>query len=494
MRKIKNRLFIIFLHIIIFNIIKSSKSRHITTRSLIKRYESVLWNDEIITEYDPKNDESIEEKEEEEEEINIYSFEQIPIKYWTNDEKEDLQEQTNDNIYISSVESSTNFNFYDQLNYKEKQYYDIIYKNSIKSPPETTIKISITTNISKDDFISELKISSERVFTILIYENPEFWWIGNYSIKLSTLENKYLVTFIIIPSNSKFINYTSNDIVQLNEEIESIKKIIMNNIDELNLTTKYAIMRYVHDYLITKIVYTLDEKRKHIRTLYGSLVENKCVCEGYAEAFQYIVKQYNINCIIARSSTHEWNFVEMDGKWYVLDVTYDDLKGDKIPTNSYDNLTTVYFLIGTEHVCYSKKKYNEDTDHILVYSGYSSNQLISYPYIEINDYVPSELELEEIKLIDLDNIANIKTATISKTITTASVTTELPTTTKEQTTSTELITSTSKFTGKEEDNNIPQKSEINDSQYNVSNDNTTSKNDNIASNNGIISNIDTSLT
>jgi len=186
------------------------------------------------------------------------------------------------------------------------------------------------------------------------------------------------------------------------------KSDIMDQIENLKLTTKYAILRYIHDYLITKIVYTLDENMIHIRTIYGALVESKCVCEGYAEAFQYLAQQYGINCIIARSSVHEWNFVEMDGKWYVVDVTYDDpIIGNKIIPSGYnDNLQIDYFLTGTDHEIEYHSKYSNDPDHILVYSGYSEKVLVSYPDIEKEDYSPSELELQELELIDLTNITN----------------------------------------------------------------------------------------
>jgi len=82
----------------------------------------------------------------------------------------------------------------------------------------------------------------------------------------------------------------------------------MENISKLGLNSTYSKLRYIHDYLVTRNVYTLDEGRRHIRNIYGILVEEKGVCASYAEAFQYIAQQYGIECIIAFSLTHEWNF------------------------------------------------------------------------------------------------------------------------------------------------------------------------------------------
>ncbi|KAG4092628.1 hypothetical protein H8356DRAFT_1312384 [Neocallimastix lanati (nom. inval.)] len=443
---------------IIINEIHSEKKEDLKTKSKIifkseripikylphKKAKSRSIND-IILEYNPNDDGLVASEED-----IIYSSENIPIKFWTNEEKEELQDEVEDNIYISSVSSSSDFSFYNQLNSNEKQYYDIIQSKSKKAKPEFNIKVSVTDNSGKDlnSFVEELKESSERLFTVLVYENPELWWLGTYQIKLSRSDNKYLITFITIPETSMFSEYTTNDIVKINNEIETAKNIIMKKISDLKLTTNYAIIRFIHDYLIAKVVYTLDESRLHIRTLYGTLVENKSVCEGYAEAFQYIAQQYGINCIIARSSTHEWNFVEMNGKWYALDLTFDDPNGNKIPSNVYTNLETEYFLIGTEHICY-KKKYSDDSDHILVYSGYSSNQIISYPYIEEEDYIPTDLELDEIGLINLSNILSFSssatsTLTISTSITSTSITSTSITSTLATSTSTTLTTTTTK--------------------------------------------------
>jgi len=122
--------------------------------------------------------------------------------------------------------------------------------------------------------------------------------------------------------NKNFSDYTNEHIFNLNKKIEEVKNKIMNNIESLGLQHNYTKLKYIHDYLVTSNVYILDENRRHIRNIYGALVEEVCVCEGYAEAFQYLAQHYNIHCIIARSADHEWNFVKMeDNKWYVVDVT-----------------------------------------------------------------------------------------------------------------------------------------------------------------------------
>ena len=52
------------------------------------------------------------------------------------------------------------------------------------------------------------------------------------------------------------------------------------------------------------------------------------VCDGYAYAFQKIMKHLHIPCrfVVGRSGKigHGWNMVKLEGKWYHIDVTFDD--------------------------------------------------------------------------------------------------------------------------------------------------------------------------
>jgi hypothetical protein len=344
----------------------------------------------------------------------IFESEKIPVKYWNEKKKVALQKKIENeidyNVDAVTIAVSEEFRFYNQLNSNEKQIYDILYTNSKQEPPSLKILISFTNVTDLDSFIDELIISAEKIFTVLSYENPELWWIGTYQFYIvsSSIKNQYIVTFDMLPDYSTFYGYSSEEIMALNQEVENVKYEIMNNIASYNITTPYAILRYIHDYLITNIIYILDEDKKHIRTLYGALVEKECVCEGYSEAFQYLAHQYGINCITARSSTHEWNFVEMKGKWYVVDLTYDDplVNGENTPLGSDKNLKIDFFLTGTENNSPDYSKYSEDPNHVLIYSGFSDKELVSYPIIEENNYIPTELEINEIKSMGLPVLSN----------------------------------------------------------------------------------------
>lgn len=63
---------------------------------------------------------------------------------------------------------------------------------------------------------------------------------------------------------------------------------------------------------------------------YGVLVENLGVCESYSEAFNLVAREAGIQSIMVtgtlQGGAHEWNRVLLDGKWYTLDVTNNDVE------------------------------------------------------------------------------------------------------------------------------------------------------------------------
>lgn len=65
---------------------------------------------------------------------------------------------------------------------------------------------------------------------------------------------------------------------------------------------------------------------------YGILVDQIAVCQGYALAYKYLLNQVGIDCYMVTSDSmnHAWNMIVLDGKYYQVDVTWDDPTWDKV--------------------------------------------------------------------------------------------------------------------------------------------------------------------
>lgn len=110
----------------------------------------------------------------------------------------------------------------------------------------------------------------------------------------------------------------------------------------------YNQVKYFHDWLVNTNEYdnaALDtytypkgsEKNYYAHSQVGCLVKGTGVCESYAKAFKVFCEKSDITCVIVSSATHAWNYVKMDdGKWYMVDCTFDDPTGGP-PVLSYEH-------------------------------------------------------------------------------------------------------------------------------------------------------------
>lgn len=116
---------------------------------------------------------------------------------------------------------------------------------------------------------------------------------------------------------------------------------------------EYGQVKYVHDYIIEHTQYDLDaEDNQNICSVFLS---GASVCQGYAEATQYLLKKLGFEITLVTGMTaggsHAWNLVMVDGDYYYLDTTWGDVDYQTAENNAqplknmpvnYD-----YFLITT---------------------------------------------------------------------------------------------------------------------------------------------------
>ena len=107
------------------------------------------------------------------------------------------------------------------------------------------------------------------------------------------------------------------------------------------LAAQIAKVREAHRQVVKSTVYRLEtdagDDAGHVRTPYGVFVKGKSLCEGYARAFKAIMDKIGVPCVLIngvyrhgnnQEELHMWTYVKLDGSWYAVDPTFDDLNFD----------------------------------------------------------------------------------------------------------------------------------------------------------------------
>ena len=114
----------------------------------------------------------------------------------------------------------------------------------------------------------------------------------------------------------------------------------------------------IHDYIVTHCVYDETAIRN---TGYQALVHGESACFGYAQLYMDAMNRVGVPCqIVVCNDTgdgvgHAWNVVRLGGKWFHVDVTWDDGSPDIYGRVSHD-----HFLKTDEQFRSEKNGHNFD--------------------------------------------------------------------------------------------------------------------------------------
>ncbi|WP_051204973.1 Ig-like domain-containing protein [Butyrivibrio sp. VCD2006] len=216
---------------------------------------------------------------------------------------------------------------------------------------------AFTVNISKSaydeykSFGDDDSVFFQHVLEATIYDNIDkvefvMCQYSGFQPYYDTTEDKYYVSAAAVAQypydysamNNKFMNAA-------NRLLSSIP----------NGTTELEKEVYIHDALIDNVSYYRGKSTPwHIcYTGYGALVEGSAVCDGYSQAFSYLLNKVNIDSFVvtggvgasaevATNNGHAWNRVKIDDDWYEVDSTWDDGNDteDVDERHAYFNMTT----------------------------------------------------------------------------------------------------------------------------------------------------------
>ena len=166
----------------------------------------------------------------------------------------------------------------------------------------------------------------------------------------------------------------------------------------------YNKLKYFYEWIINWTIYQSNECDQDFTSVF---LLKQSVCAGYSRTFQYLCKKAGIKCTYVPGDTdepHAWNLVELNGKYYWVDVTWGDpIYDDGTQTLNYHYFMTTdevlfrthYTLDGTVLLSSTDKidvfKFPQCTDNSLSYYVQTGSYFPTYDYYGIRSYVLQKL-------------------------------------------------------------------------------------------------------
>ncbi len=281
--------------------------------------------------------------------------------------------------------------YYDQLGEYAQLMYAQLYahKEDLKSGVyniefDTTFNDLLHTNDGSD----VLNQSFQLAVNALTFDHPEIFYIDVTKLYLLTeltttaFSKTYRVSIGTKDGSSYLLDdfSTEEDINLAISHVEEVRALIKSSA----IGNDVEKIKTIHDTLVNHITYFNENNIPSIYNIYGALVNQKSVCEGYAKSFKYILDDLGIPCVIVcgiatnssgKTESHAWNYVQLNGKWYAVDVTWDDpvIVGNGKLT---DKMMHEYFLLGSSHFF---TDHTEDGNIV-------DNSNFVYPILNAEDY------------------------------------------------------------------------------------------------------------
>lgn len=203
------------------------------------------------------------------------------------------------------------------FSYKQGSVEQAVYNGLSKAEPS----INISSFHIKGDKIKQIMQDITNTCPDLFYVGMSYSYNINSNNEVTTLIPKYI--------------YSGDDLKKKKDIYNSNMKKIMSKIN--NSWSDLEKIVFVHDYLCQNFEYDNDFNNYDAYSFFST---GKGVCQAYTSVFSGIMKELNIDVSTATSDSmnHIWNVVKLNGKWYHIDVTWDDPTYDKFSLAYHNNL------------------------------------------------------------------------------------------------------------------------------------------------------------
>ncbi len=176
----------------------------------------------------------------------------------------------------------------------------------------------------------------EQVALAVNFDHPQIFWLDwGYTWYYNSNGE---VTSIFFPANDLVY-----DIPKYKEQVLNAMKPIIQKASQLDSDVEKV--KFINDYLAYSITYVAGSP--YNQTAYSAIVNKKAVCAGYAKSFKYYMDELGIPSTFVYGFAgenpsndvgehHAWNLVKLDGQYYNIDVTWNDIDNSSSNYVRYD--------------------------------------------------------------------------------------------------------------------------------------------------------------
>ena len=215
----------------------------------------------------------------------------------------------------------------------EKELINTIYTALLNRQNTITIKYTLP------KYELNLNELFDEVLSIDRKKNAKDGDYLRYSIKSWSAEARMVGRDTTLWIKAKY-KTTQKEEKAVDKKVKSVLKAL-----ELEEASDYDKVKAIHDYIINRVSY--DTKLTKA-SAYDALMDKSAVCEGYSMLAYRMFTEAGLESRIisgtGNGGPHAWNIVKVEGKWYNIDLTWDDpIRSDGKPMLVYD-----YFLKSTK--------------------------------------------------------------------------------------------------------------------------------------------------
>ncbi len=182
--------------------------------------------------------------------------------------------------------------------------------------------------VPSDDF--------DMLMFLLNYDCPELIQLnGDYS-PIYTDESESNVSGVYFT-----YNMSESDCKNYTDELDLFFENLKADIGDMSELEKE---KYIYDMIFDDCVY--DDTDAYSGTVYGTLIGHIGRCEGICKSFMWCMRELDMECMCVSGvpkwetdavyAGHSWNIVKIDGEYYQLDLTIDNIR-DPWSDTTYPN-------------------------------------------------------------------------------------------------------------------------------------------------------------